>query len=200
MRPAVARVSAAVPGDALGATEPTDEQQLVARVRAGDVDAYDTLVRRYLERALAIARRVLGNPIDAEDLVQDAFLRALDRISTFDPARQRFAPWFFRLLINTGLNTRRSRAVRATEPELLDARSSDAMPDELLERREIRDRFAAAVAKLPPRQQTIVTLYEVDGLSAAEIAQSLDIAPETVRWHLHEARRALRLALAPLRD
>lgn len=189
-----------MPGDALGATEPTDEQQLVARVRAGDVDAYDVLVRRYLERALGVARRLLGNPIDAEDLVQDAFLRALDRISTFDPTRQRFAPWFFRLLVNTGLNTRRARAVRATDPEPLDARSSDAMPDELLERREIRDRFAAAVAKLPPRQQTIVTLYEVDGLSAAEIAQSLEIAPETVRWHLHEARRALRLALAPLRD
>lgn len=189
-----------MPGDALGAAEPTDEQQLVARVRAGDVDAYDTLVRRYTERALAVARRLLGNPIDAEDLVQDAFLRALDRISTFDPDRQRFAPWFFRLLINTGLNARRARAVRATEPEPLDARSHDATPDELLERREIRDRFAAAVAKLPPRQQTIVTLYEVDGLSAAEIAQSLDIAPETVRWHLHEARRALRAALAPLRD
>jgi RNA polymerase sigma-70 factor (ECF subfamily) len=175
-----------------------DDRELIERVKRGDAAAYDILVRRHLARATAIARRLLGNIEDAEDLVQEAFVRALDRIGTFDATRA-FAPWFYRLLINAGLNARKARALRMPEPEQREAPSRGANPLELAERKEIRERFAAALAMLPPRQRLVVAMFEVDGLSSAEIAESLGISRETVRWHHHQARQALRAALATLR-
>jgi RNA polymerase sigma-70 factor (ECF subfamily) len=175
-----------------------DDRELVERVRHGDASAYDILVRRHVARAMAIARRLLGNVEDAEDLVQEAFMRALDRLSTFDETRA-FAPWFFRLLINAGLNARKSRALREAEPER-DAASGGASPLELAERGEIRERFRAALTALPARQRLVVSMFEVDGLSTAEIGEALGISGETVRWHHHQARQALRSALAGLRE
>jgi RNA polymerase sigma-70 factor (ECF subfamily) len=148
---------------------------------------------------MAIARRLLGNVEDAEDLVQEAFMRALDRLGTFDESRA-FAPWFFRLLINTGINARKSRALRSTESERGDVPSRGASPHDIAERREIRERFRAALTMLPPRQRLVISMFEVDGLSTAEIAEALGISRETVRWHHHQARQALRGALAAFRD
>lgn len=176
-----------------------DERELVRRVRAGEAVAFDQLVRRYFARAAVLARRVMENREDAEDLVQEAFLRALDRIGTFDETRE-FGPWFFRLLVNTGINARRARARRVTSPEPFDAPSPAAAPDEQMERTEIRERFAAALARLPERQRVIIGMFEVDGYSSVEIAGILGITPETVRWHVHQARRVLRAALAPVRE
>ena len=175
-----------------------EDQELVERVKRGDANAYDALVRRHLARATSIARRLLGNVEDAEDLVQEAFMRALDHLGSFDSTRS-FAPWFYKLLINTGLNARKARALRAAEPEQGEAPSRGASPLELTERQEIRERFAAALAALPPRQRLVVSMFEVDGLSTTEIAHSLGITAETVRWHNHQARQSLRAALASLR-
>jgi RNA polymerase sigma-70 factor (ECF subfamily) len=74
----------AIPTDSVGST---DERELLVRVQAGDRGAFDLLVRRYLPRARVIARRLLQDPDDADDLVQDAFLRALERIASFDVSR-----------------------------------------------------------------------------------------------------------------
>src|SRR5690348_17217114 len=175
-----------------------DDRVLVERVKGGDASAYDALVRRHLARATSIARRLLGNVEDAEDLVQDAFMRALDRLGSFDTTRS-FAPWFYKLLINAGLNARKARALRAAEPERGDSPWRGASPLELTERKEIRERFAAALEALPPRQRLVVSMFEVDGLSTTEIAESLGISPETVRWHHYQARQTLRAALASLR-
>jgi RNA polymerase sigma-70 factor (ECF subfamily) len=172
---------------------------LVDRVKHGDASAYDLLVRRHVARAMAIARRLLGNVEDAEDLVQEAFMRALDRLGTFDDSRA-FAPWFFRLLINAGINARKSRALRAAEPERENVPSRGASPHDIAERRELREQFVAALAALPPRQRLVISMFEVDGLSTAEIAESLGISRETVRWHHHQGRHALRSALAAFRE
>ena len=171
---------------------------LVGRVRAGDVDAYDELVRRHMQRAHAVAFRLLGNREDAEDLVQDAFIQALDKIDSFDIERP-FAPWFFRILTNRGLNLRQSRALRAVSEIPDDTASSDDSPELSAEREELRSRLREAVATLPERQQLIVQLFEIDGWTSAEVAKALGISDGTVRWHVHEARRALRAALGPLR-
>ena len=178
---------------------PDDDHALVDRVRRGDATAYDTLVRRHIRRATIIARRLLGNVEDAEDLVQEAFVRALNRISSFDNSRA-FAPWFFRLLINAGINARKARALRVAEPEHSELPSRGATPLELTERREIRERFMTALASLPPRQRLVISMFEVDGLSTSEIATALGISRETVRWHHHQARRTLRKALAAFRE
>jgi RNA polymerase sigma-70 factor (ECF subfamily) len=191
-------VSALTEGARPEAVDPGEERALVLRVQAGDAEAFDLLVRGHVRRARAIARRLMGDQHDADDLVQDAFLRALERIDSFDPDRP-FGPWFFRLLVNTGMDTHRRRRVRRTEPERADVASPVPTPLQDVERDEIRHRFESALAELPPRQRLIVWSYDVDGMSTEEIAETLAVSQPTVRWHLHHGRRKLRDALADLR-
>jgi RNA polymerase sigma-70 factor (ECF subfamily) len=175
---------------------PDDEAELVERVRRGEGSAFDTLVTRYMRRAFSVAFRVLGQREDAEDLVQDTFLVVLQRIDTFQPGRA-FAPWFFRILVNRGLNARKARALRAVDEIPETASSTGPSPDREAERSELRDRLRTALAALPERQRLIVELFELEGFAGPEIAEILEISAGTVRWHLHEARKALRETLAP---
>ncbi|HEX6927230.1 MAG TPA: sigma-70 family RNA polymerase sigma factor [Longimicrobiaceae bacterium] len=173
-----------------------DDTELVERVRAGDVEAYDLLVVRHMKRAYSVAYRLLGQREDAEDLVQDAFLAALEKIDTFKQGRS-FAPWFYRILVNRGLNSRKSRSLRrmdALPPEISDASRS---PLRDTERAELKERLAEVLRTLPPRQKSIVELFELEGFSSLEIAEILGLSDGTVRWHLHQARAKLREALGP---
>jgi RNA polymerase sigma-70 factor, ECF subfamily len=173
------------------AAEPQDERELLARVQAGDSEAFDLLVRRYLPKARVIARRLMHNPDDADDLVQDAFLRALERIATFDIPRAS-EPWFTRLLVNLGLDWRRKQVVRRTESHDPERVAGGTRPDREAERSELRSSLQEALEKLPDRQRLIVTLFEVDGRSTEEVADMLKVSQVTVRWHLHQARKTLR--------
>jgi RNA polymerase sigma-70 factor (ECF subfamily) len=96
------------------ASAPTEERALILRVQRGDTAAFEKLVEGYVRRARAIAMRLMRNTEDADDLVQDAFLRVLQKIESVDPERP-FGPWFFRVLVNTGLDTHRRRRTRQTE-------------------------------------------------------------------------------------
>jgi RNA polymerase sigma-70 factor (ECF subfamily) len=181
----------------------TDESdaELVARVQRGDRAAFDGLVRRYAKRAFSVANRLLQNSADAEDVVQDSFIAAVNAIDSFDPLRP-FGPWFMRIVVNKGLTAIRSRAAEAMHvrgSELAENDAVAASTESLSERAEIRERFAAALQLLPRRQQLIVQLADVEGFTSAEIAQQLAIPSGTVRWLLHQARETLRQALAPLR-
>src|SRR5690606_19062683 len=195
---ATARAVLQVPGEraqAAPVVEP-DDSELVERVREGDVDAYDVLVTRHMKRAYSVAYRLLGQREDAEDLVQDAFLAALEKIDTFKKGR-RFSPWFYRILVNRGLNSRKSRSLRRMEalpPEIVDASRS---PLRDTERAELRERLSEVIDALPPRQKSIVELFELEGFSSLEIAEVLGLSDGTVRWHLHQARGKLREALGP---
>jgi RNA polymerase sigma-70 factor, ECF subfamily len=182
--------------DVESAAAEADEATLVERVRRGDAAAFDALVGRYMRRAFAVAYRVMGQKEDAEDLVQESFLAVLQRIETFQAGRA-FAPWFFRILVNRGLNARKSRALRATGSIPETAAAPGASPERTAEQAELRERLRAAMEALPERQRVIVELFELEGFSGAEIAEILEISDGTVRWHLHEARKALRQALAP---
>jgi RNA polymerase sigma-70 factor (ECF subfamily) len=172
-----------------------DEAALIEGVRRGEAAAFDSLVSRYMRRAFAVSYRLLGNREDAEDLVQETFLAVLQKIDTFQRGRA-FSPWFFRVLVNRGLNARKSRALRTTEGLPEDAASAGASPERAAERAELRGRLRAAMDGLPERQRVIVELFELEGFAGAEIAEILEISDGTVRWHLHEARKTLRQALA----
>jgi len=194
-RPSVTlSVSASVPAEPspsptrLAAAE--RDGALIERARAGDATAFDTLVRAYMEQAFRVAFRVVGHREDAEDLVQEAFLAAHQYLDSFEVGRP-FGPWLMRIVVNRGANLRRSRARRSTEPETEGV--SDA--PSALEESEWRDTgrvLQDALATLSERQRLIVTMFEVDGMSSAEIGEMMELAPGTVRWHLHEARRHLR--------
>lgn len=172
------------------------ESALVERVRRGDAAAFDALVVRYMRRAFGVAYRLMGQKEDAEDLVQETFLAVLQRIGTFEPGRP-FAPWFFRILVNRGLNARKARSLRTTGEIPESAASALASPEREAERGELRDHLRSAMETLPDRQRTIVQLFELEGFTSPEIAGILEISEGTVRWHLHEARKTLRRALAP---
>ena len=176
------------------AGEEPGDRELLVRVQDGDADAFDVLVRRYLDRARLVARRLMQDPDDADDLVQDAFLRALDRIGTFDVSRA-FEPWFTRLLVNLGLDQRRKQKVRRTESHDPETFAGGVSPEKEMERAELKDSLGKALAALPDRQRLIVTLFEIDGHSTEEVANMLQVSQVTIRWHLHQARRTLRDAL-----
>lgn len=166
------------------------EREIVERVRRGDAGAFGALVERHAPRALSVACRIMRDPHDAEDLVQDAFIAALARIDRFD-AHRPFAPWFFRILVRRGIDLCRARAVRRTEPLLESAAGAGVSPLDEAARSELhRD-----LERLTERQRLVFHLVEVEGFSGAEAAEILEIPDGTVRWHLHQARRALRAAL-----
>jgi RNA polymerase sigma-70 factor (ECF subfamily) len=171
----------------------------IERVLAGDGEAFAPLVRRYLRPAHTIAARLLGNPQDVEDLVQEAFLTALANLQSFDRTRP-FGPWFYRIVWTRGLNLRKSLARRAAEPLEADRHPGPADPAVDAERSDLAETVRSALAELPERQRLVVQLFDLDGFSGAEIAAMLGLNPGTVRWYLHQARRALRERLAPLQE
>lgn len=175
---------------------PTDEE-LAKRVQRGDRAAFARLVRRYLRPVHAIASSFLREQADVEDVAQETFLDALDRIETYDSDRP-FAPWLYQIARNAARQRieRRSRREVAPVPEEGLAHDS-AGPEEELERAEVRRRLRTAVAGLPERQRTVFRLLDVEGFSADEVAGMLGLTAGTIRSHLSRARSALRDVLAP---
>ncbi|UCC48247.1 MAG: sigma-70 family RNA polymerase sigma factor [Gemmatimonadota bacterium] len=167
-----------------------DEPQLVERVRRGDRDAFAALVDRYADQAFAVAYGFLRHAQDAEDLVQDALIRALERIGSLRPGSS-FGPWFYRLLVNAALNRRKYLARRGTAqlPVGTPARDSPAVD---AERAELQQRLAQALAALPRDLESVVILHDLEGFTHPEIAGILGIPEGTCRSHLFRARRMLR--------
>jgi len=177
---------------------PDDERALVIRVQRGEQEAFNELAQRYARRAFAIAYRILRHTQDAEDLVQDAFIAALDGIASFNASRP-FAPWFFRIVVNRSLNAVSARSTRDRHVTVSQLWSDDVAVDyDPAESSEIRTRFQAALGALPKHQRLIVELSDIDGRSSTEIGEMMDLPRGTVRWHLHQARKTLRVALAML--
>ena len=178
--------------------EHVSDGDLVDRARRGDSRAYGELVRRYLRPAMATAWEFVDTREDAEDLVQDAFLRALRRIDRFDTNRP-FAPWFFTIVRNLGRNSIASRSRWRFVP-VPDALAGRRSPADAAERREVRDRVSVALEALPTKQRACFRLCEIEGFSRAEVAQMMGLGESTVRVHLHRAKNALRGALEDLAE
>jgi RNA polymerase sigma-70 factor (ECF subfamily) len=177
----------------------SEEQRLIESVRSGDTAAFGVLVKQYLPRALSLGMRILRHREDAEDLVQDAFLSALKHIDNFDPRRP-FWPWLSRIIVNRGLDLSASRSVRQSEvlgDHFADRGSSPAAD---AERSDFYAQVREAMLILPPRRRLVIELFELEGFSIVEIAEFLDSAPSTIRWHLHIGRRQLRAALSHVRE
>jgi RNA polymerase sigma-70 factor, ECF subfamily len=180
---------------ASSAAEPSDVE-LAILVQKGNAQAFDKLVGRHMQKAFGVAFRLLGQREDAEDLVQETFLAALQKIDSFDTQRE-FSPWFYRILVNRCLNARKSRGRRSTVELPSEVVSAVASPLVQTERSELKSHLRRAMELLPERQRTIVNMFDLEGFSSPEIAEVLGISDGTVRWHLHQARRVLREALEP---
>lgn len=177
-----------------------EEAAAIGRVLEGEPAAFEPLVRRYLRPAFTIAHRLLGHREDAEDVVQEAFLAALSKLDSFDRSR-RFGPWFYRIVWTRGLNLRKSRFRRRAESlDQVEPATTKPSPALEAERANLKTAVSEALGRLPERQRLVVQLFDLDGFSGVEIAEMLGLSPGTVRWYLHQGRRALRELLAPLRE
>jgi len=173
-----------------------DDWTLIRRCRKGAVRAFEPLVRRYEGRALGYAAALLGDDADAEDAVQEAFIRAhgsLDRLE----AGSSFWPWLRAIIRNLCLDRLGSAARRRERrwPEPGEGGPPlSRPPDELRSaaRRELAEGIREAVKELSPEHREILVLREMDGFDYGEIARELEISPGTVASRLHHARRSLR--------
>lgn len=175
------------------------DRELVRAVRRGDGKAFDQLVRRYLRPALAVAWEFTESRDDAEDVVQDAFHRALRGLNSYDDSRP-FRPWFFQIVRNVGRNAAAWRKRWSSEPlaETLPAHEPSALSE--IERWEVRRRISDGLELLSPMQRSCFRLCDIEGYGAGEVAEMLGLSDSTVRVHLFRARRALRATLRPLRE
>ena len=165
--------------------------ELVARARRGEASAFDQLVRRHLRAAYVVALAVLGRPADADDVAQEAFVTALERLEDCrEPAR--FSGWLIQIVRNRALNAVDKRKLRDAD-ELTDVAVPGHAGDVVL-----RARLLAALAKLPEVQRQIVLLHDLDGWTHAELADALGLSEVNCHQHLFTARRALRAELASL--
>lgn len=175
--------------------EELDDATLVARSRAGDREAFGALVRRYLRLAHAVARSVVAEPADAEDVCQEAFLEALLRLeSCRDPTR--FSGWLLTIVRNKAHNRRRYLGYRKAEP--LDEQSPVAANDDpagAAERTELRQRLLQGLRTLPDAQQQVVLMVDMEDRPHAEAAAALGITETSSRQLLHRARKSLRALL-----
>ncbi|HTQ81806.1 MAG TPA: sigma-70 family RNA polymerase sigma factor [Pseudolabrys sp.] len=170
------------------------DEALMARVAQGDEPAYRQLARRHLPAAISLARRILGNAADAEDVAQEAMLRVWVNAPRWQPLAL-FRTWFRRVVVNLCLDRKR----RAPWVEL-DAAGEIADPaadaGEQIERSERDDLVQAAIAKLPARQRTAIVLTYAEGLSNAEVADMLGASVSAVETLLVRGKQNLRRALA----
>jgi len=195
--------------------QPTREQEndaavaLVNRARNGDSEAFDALVRTYQRQVISVAFRLLGNGEDAQDVGQEAFVRAYRSLPQLaDPSR--FAPWLMRTVTNLALNFRRARRLRSAasldESEgLLDTartatdgrpvvgnRQANAgpLPDE------VHGAVTRAIETLPDKQRLALVLFSVEGMPQKDVAEILDCSAELVKWNVFQARKKLKELLA----
>lgn len=167
--------------------------ELVERVRRGEIAAFETLVRLHYGTAYAIALALTGHTMDAEDVVQDAFVRALERIDTCQP--DRFTGWLLTIVRNRAHTVREYERVRAADVlEIVDPPSLDRT-DSAAERGELAQALEAALAELSPIQREIVLLHDLEDWRHREIADALGISEVMSRQHLFQARRVLRSSL-----
>jgi RNA polymerase sigma-70 factor (ECF subfamily) len=164
----------------------------MARVSAGDSRAFRVLVARHADRALATAWRMSASRADAEDLVQEAFLRVWRSAASFQPEKAKFTTWLHRLTLNLGVDRWRRRRPTVELEAANDV--ADPSPDALAvaEQSEDSAAVAEALALLPERQRMAVTLCYYEGLSNAEAADALGVPVGALEALLVRARRKLR--------
>ncbi len=172
-----------------------DEQDVILRARQGDPEAFEVLVRRYEDVAFRVAYLVVRDEMEAQDVAQEAFVRAYRSLGRFD-ARKPFRPWLLRIVTNLAINSRRSARRRGAMTERyergLAVHSADRSPESAAEAGEHARRVWQAVSDLEPRDQTLLYLRYFLEASDEEAAAAIGRPVGTVKSRLHRALRRLR--------
>jgi RNA polymerase sigma-70 factor (ECF subfamily) len=179
------------------------DRELVSAARAGEIEAFGALVRRYQKRIYRLAVHLLRDEAEAEDVTQDTFVRAYAALDRFDGRSEPFT-WMYRIAVNLSLNRIRARKSRRYGPSvddprieglLVETRTALGDPAGFSADRELALALCEGLDQLSETLRTTLTLVAVDGLSHSEAAQVLGCPEGTVAWRVHEARKRLRLFL-----
>jgi RNA polymerase sigma-70 factor (ECF subfamily) len=184
----------------------SEEQLLVQAAKAGDDSAYEQLVQRYERNVFRIAQHITQNREDAEDVVQDAFLKAYENLNQFQ-GNSKFYTWLVRIAVNEALmKLRRRRPERMVSLDEEIKTEEDSMPrevadwspnpEQLYNQSELREILTRTIQGLPPSFRTVFVLRDVESLSTEETAEALDLSIPAVKSRLLRARLQLRERLS----
>jgi len=172
------------------------DARLVDEARRGDTEAFGQLVLRYERRVIRVVRRFMPDDQMAQDLTQEAFLKAFDRLEQFDPSR-RFGPWLFRIAVNLTYDHLR-RIKRRGKWALFSETGQERTPDpETVDPRvhlDLSQEVQMVMADVPETYRTVLILRDLEGFSTSEVAAVTERSEATIRWRLAEARRMFREA------
>lgn len=182
--------------------EPLSDEEVVARVLAGEVGMFEIVMRRHNQRLYRVARAILRNDGEAEDVMQDTYVRAYGHLDQF-AGRAKFSTWLTRIAVHEAL-ARQHRRNRYQELEPMSEREGDPMdrfaslapdPEQQASNSEVRELLEEAIEKLPDAYRTIFMLRDVEDMSTTDAADVLEITEENVKVRLHRARALLRKSL-----
>jgi RNA polymerase sigma-70 factor (ECF subfamily) len=187
-------------------TEPHPDVALVERVRAGEVEAYDTLVRKYERQIFRIANHITQNREDAEDVMQDAFLKAYQKLDQFQ-GNSKFYTWLVRIAVNESLMRLRKRRTAKTVSIDEDVETEEGSvprdladwapnPEQNFDQAQLKEILGKTIQGLPRGFRVVFVLRDVEGLSTQETADALDLSVPAVKSRLLRARLQLRERLS----
>jgi len=175
------------------------DQELVRRALTGDNGAYRHLVDRYIRPALAVAWEFSETLEDAEDVVQEAFRKAVRALESFDTNRP-FRPWFFTILRNVARSAKSANALRVFQALEESVPDEEPTPIDVVERLELQARLDMELESLSEMQRVCFRLCALEGLSSGEVAEALGLSDATVRTHVYRARSVLRSAMEQFKE
>jgi RNA polymerase sigma-70 factor (ECF subfamily) len=181
--------------------------ELLERIRAGDPSACAECIERYTPVIRRLALRLVGDEVEAEDVVQETFLNAFRAIASFE-GRSELSTWLYRIATNTAMMRLRRQRPNFISVDELEAAEEEGptppalhdpccLPEQDLEMAETRAELEQAIHELPESLRVVFVLRELEGLSTEAAAAALDLSPEVVKTRLHRARRRLRERLSP---
>ena len=188
--------------EAATSQEPLSDEEVVARVLAGETGMFEVVMRRHNQRLYSVARAILRNDGEAEDVMQDAYVRAYEHLNQF-AGRAKFSTWLTRIAVHEAL-ARQRRGNRYQELEPMSEREGDPMdrfasltpnPEQQASNSEIRRLLEEAVDNLPDNYRTVFMLRDIEEMSTTDAADVLEITEENVKVRLHRARALLRKSL-----
>ncbi len=180
-----------------------NDSELVEKARAGDSDAFREIVERHSHRLFKVAYRLTGSEANADDVVQEAFLRAYRSIHHFD-ARAQVATWLYRIVVNCSMDLMRKESRRAAREvteekvELASLATAEPHPDRLAASSEVGEMVGKVLRDLSPTERTAFVLRHFEGYTSVEIGQLLGMRPGATRNAVFRAVGKMRAALGPM--
>jgi RNA polymerase sigma-70 factor (ECF subfamily) len=170
------------------------DQEIIDSVRKGNSSDYSILVNRYKNKAFSMLNRMLKNEFDAEEILQDCFLKAYNSLVNFK-GESKFSTWFYRIVYNSAL-TKLSSQKRKTETEMISVEDHFNLVSEYnsneFEKRDVNELIRETISKLPEKHSAIITMFYLNEMTIDEISEVMEISISNVKVMLHRSRNALR--------